>query len=74
MGGFRLYDQNGVFISAFPGDARTGKARINLPWGQSCFKMRSYFTANGVELESADSNVGGCLTINPGPPVPPKVQ
>ena len=71
--GFRLFTSDGVFVQAFGGDVREAVVRINRPWGQTCFRMRSFIVVDGVEYESADSNVGACQTIKPGAPVAPKV-
>lgn len=69
--GFRLFTEGGVFLQLIPGNLRTATVRVNVPWGETCFKMRSFYTVDGVEYESTDSNVGACRTFTPGKPVPP---
>jgi hypothetical protein len=72
--GFRLFTADGVFVQLFPGTARTGTVRINVPWGRTCFKMRSFYVVDGTEYESLDSNIGACRDVQPGKPVPPEVR
>lgn len=72
--GFRLFTADGVFVQTFPGQSRTAVVRVNVPWGETCFRMRSFYLVDGVEFESADSNVGACKTVKPGKPVPPAVN
>lgn len=71
MDGFRLFTADGVLVQAIPGDVREATIRVNLPWGETCFKMRSFYVHNGIEYESEDYNVGACKTITPGKPVSP---
>ena len=71
--GFRVFTSAGVFVQLIPGTARQASVRINLPWGESCYKMRSFYLVGTTEYESADSNIS-CRTIVPGKPQAPVLK
>ena len=71
--GFRLFTVDGVFIKLLPGDARQATVRANVEWGETCFKMRSFYLVGTTEYESPDSNIS-CRTVTPGKPKAPVLR
>ncbi len=69
--GFRLYfdDANNTLINDYQDNLKTSVIeRLNLPFGQTCFKMTAYNDSG----ESAYSNIS-CRDINPGKPEKPTI-
>lgn len=68
--GYRLYDVDGNLIQDIPDNmAQLYQLRMNFPWGETCFKMTAYNDYG----ESAYSNIGACIDVQPGKPKAPTV-
>lgn len=68
LGGYKLYTSDGVFVQAFPPTQSSATVRLNVPYGNQCFKMKAWHKLDGVEEESDWSNVGACREVKPGKP------
>ena len=74
LDGYRIFTADGVFVQLVPATQDSATLRLNVPWGETCFKMTAFLTVDGTEYQSDFSNVGACQTIRPGNPRAPVVK
>jgi hypothetical protein len=74
LDGYRIFTADGAFVQLVPATQDNATLRLNVPWGETCFKLTAFMVVDGTEYQSDFSNVGACQEIRPGNPRAPKVN